>query len=106
MTRFRCAPTPEQEAVLLDHCAHARYVWNLALEQWSMWSAGRRRNPPRFVEQARQLTEARADNAWLRAGSQTVQQQALRDFDRAVRSFFGGTNQRPTWRKRIDPAYT
>lgn len=36
---------------------------------------------------------------WLRAGSQTVQQQALRDFDHAVRNFYAGTHQRPTWRK-------
>jgi transposase len=99
MSRFRLAPTPEQEATLLGHCKHARYLWNLALEQWSMWSAGRRCSPPRFVEQARQLTEARAYYEWLRAGSQTVQQQALRDFDQAVRNFFGGTHQRPTWRK-------
>jgi transposase len=99
MSRFRLAPTPEQEAALLRHCAHARYIWNLALEQWSMWSVGRRCSPPRFVEQARQLTEARADNDWLRAGSQTVQQQALRDFDQAVTNFFGGSHQRPTWRK-------
>jgi transposase len=99
MCRFRLAPTPEQEAALLGHCAHARHIWNLALEQWGMWSAGRRNYPPRYVQQARQLTEARADNEWLRAGSQTVQQQALRDFDQAVMNFFGGTHQRPTWRK-------
>jgi putative transposase len=99
MSRFRLAPTPEQEAALLGHCAHARHIWNLALEQWSMWSAGRRSSPPRFVEQARQLTEARADNDWLRAGSQTVQQQALRDFDQAVTNFFTGSHRRPTWRK-------
>ncbi|MEV0290964.1 transposase [Kribbella sp. NPDC050820] len=36
---------------------------------------------------------------WLRAGSQTVQQQALRDFDQAVKSFFVGSHRRPTWRK-------
>ncbi|WP_272944123.1 helix-turn-helix domain-containing protein [Actinopolymorpha alba] len=33
-------PSPTQEAGLLDHCGHARFMWNLALEQWSMW-AGR-----------------------------------------------------------------
>ncbi|HEY3510756.1 MULTISPECIES: RNA-guided endonuclease InsQ/TnpB family protein [Kribbella] len=99
MSRFRLAPTPEQEAALLGHCAHARYVWNLALEQWGMWSPGRRRHPPRYVEQARQLTEARSGNDWLRSGSQTVQQQALRDFAQAVTNLFGGTHQRPTWRK-------
>jgi putative transposase len=84
---------------LLDHCAHARFVWNLALEQWEMWAPGRRSRPPRYVEQARQLTEARAAFDWLRAGSQTVQQQALRDFDQAVSNFFGGSHRRPTWRK-------
>jgi putative transposase len=45
------------------------------------------------------LTAARAEYEWLAAGSQTVQQQALRDFAQAVRNFFNGTHRRPTWRK-------
>jgi putative transposase len=45
------------------------------------------------------LTAARAENSWLAAGSQTVQQQALRDFAQAMRNFFGGTHGRPSWRK-------
>ncbi|MGH7735746.1 MAG: RNA-guided endonuclease InsQ/TnpB family protein, partial [Gemmatimonadales bacterium] len=36
---------------------------------------------------------------WLAAGSQTVQQQALRDFAQAMQHFFAGTHRRPTWRK-------
>jgi hypothetical protein len=32
MSRYRLIPTPAQEAVLRDHCGHARYVWNLAVE--------------------------------------------------------------------------
>ena len=36
---------------------------------------------------------------WLQAGSQTVQQQALRDFGQAVRCFYAGSHRRPTWRK-------
>jgi transposase len=73
-------------------------VWNLALEQWSMWT--RDKGPtPGYVEQARQLTEARAVFGWLRAGSQMVQQQALRDFSQAIRNFYAGTHRRPTWRK-------
>ncbi|MEI8411278.1 MULTISPECIES: RNA-guided endonuclease InsQ/TnpB family protein [unclassified Kribbella] len=99
MSRYRLVPTPAQDAALLQQCAHARFVWNLALEQWSMWRPGRRSSAPRFVEQARQLTEARADNGWLRAGSQMVQQQALRDFNQAVTQFFAGTHRRATWRK-------
>jgi transposase len=91
-------PTPPQRAALLEQCRHARCVWNLALEQWSMWT--RDRGPtPGYVEQARQLTEARAAFGWLRAGSQTGQQQALRDFAQAVKNFYAGTHRRPTWRK-------
>lgn len=63
-----------------------------------MWR--RDRGPvPGYVAQARQLTEARQMFGWLRAGSQTVQQQALRDFDHARRNFIAGTHGRPTWRK-------
>ncbi len=97
MSRFRLLPTPEQEEVLLAHCRDARYVWNLAVEQQQHWQPGRK--APGYVEQAAQLTEARAEYAWLRAGSQTVQQQALRDFAQAMQNFFTGTHRRPTWRK-------
>lgn len=99
MSRYRLAPTVQQESLLLEQCRHARFVWNIAREQWGMWSRGRRGYPPGFAEQCRQLTEARAECGWPRAGSQTVQQQALRDFDRAVADFFGGTRGRPRWRK-------
>jgi putative transposase len=97
MSRFRLLPTPEQEATLLAHCRDARYVWNLAVEQQQHWQPGRK--APGYVEQSAQLTEARAEYAWLDAGSQTVQQQALRDFAQAMRNFFNGTHRRPTWRK-------
>nr|WSZ20787.1 hypothetical protein OH837_17035 [Streptomyces canus] len=30
---------------MLDHCAHARYVWNLAVEQHSYWRRGKRAAP-------------------------------------------------------------
>jgi putative transposase len=97
MSRFRLVPTPEQEEALLTHCRDARYVWNLAVEQHQHWQPGRK--APGYVEQAAQLTEARAEYGWLRAGSQTVQQQALRDFAQAMQNFFAGTHRRPTWRK-------
>jgi transposase len=51
------------------------------------------------MEQCRQLTAARAEHEWLRAGSQMVQQQALRDFAQAMTNFFAGTHRKPTWRK-------
>ena len=88
------APTPAQEAVLRDHCAHARYVWNLAVEQHVHWRPGRT-SAPGYREQCRQLTAARAEHPWLAAGSQMVQQQALRDFAQAMANYFGGTHDRP-----------
>jgi putative transposase len=97
MSRFRLLPTPEQEGALLADCRDARFVWNLAVEQQRYWQPGRK--APGYLEQCRQLTEARAEYAWLRGGSQTVQQQALRDFAQAMRNFFAGTHRHPTWRK-------
>jgi transposase len=122
VSRYRLYPSPEQEGVLLDHCAHARYVWNLA---WNLHQFGtletygdasrrtgragnhyihQKRRPvrplPGFAGQCRMLTEARAEHEWLAAGSQMVQQQALRDFGQAMRNFYAGTHGRPQCRKR------
>ena len=100
MSRYRLLPTPAQQAVLRDHCGHARYVWNLAVEQHAHWHPGRK-GAPGYLEQCWQLTRARAENPWLAAGSQTVQQQALRDFGQAMTAFFdpGHPAGRPSWRK-------
>jgi putative transposase len=100
MSRYRLLPAPAQEAVLRGHCGHARYVWNLAVEQHSHWHPGRK-SAPGYLEQCRQLTQARAGYPWLAEGSQTVQQQALRDFTQAMTAFFdpGNPAGRPSWRK-------
>lgn len=98
MSRYRLTPTPAQEQALAEHCGHARFVWNLAVEQHRHWKPGRK-SAPGFAEQCRQLTEARAEFDWLRAGSIIVQQQALKDFAQAMAGFFAGTHRRPTWRK-------
>jgi IS605 OrfB family transposase len=99
MSRYRLEPSAAQEAVLLRHCSDARYVWNLAVEQQAWWRPGRE-SAPGYLEKCRQLTAARAANPWLAEGSQTVQQQALRDFDQAMRNFFSGTHRKPTWRRK------
>jgi putative transposase len=98
MSRYRLVPSPTQEATMREHCAHARFVWNLAVEQQSWWRPGRGKAPG-YLNQCRQLTAARAEYQWLRDGSQMVQQQALRDFAQATANFFVGTHRRPTWRK-------
>ena len=97
MGRFRLLPSPEQAAALAEHCRHARFVWNLAVEQQQHWQPGRK--APGYNEQCAQLTAARAEYDWLAAGSQTVQQQALRDFAQRMRNYLNGTHRRPTWRK-------
>ncbi|WP_326752607.1 transposase [Streptomyces hirsutus] len=99
MSRFRMYPTAAQAERMLLHCAHARYVWNLAVEQHAHWKWGRR-SAPGFAEQCRQLTEARRDNDWLRAGNADVQQQALKDFAKAKAARFASGFGEPTWRRK------
>src|SRR4029453_13585779 len=116
MSRYRLCPTPAEQDMLMEHCAHARYVWNLAVEQRSWWQPGR--PAPRIAAQCRQLSEARAVFPWLAAGSVIVQQQALRDFHAAWASYFAALREgappyvrtvpderpdppgQPGWRKR------
>ena len=99
--RYRLCPAAAQEAAMGEHCAHARFVWNLAVEQKSWWWPGRG-SAPGSAERQRQLAEARAAEPWLRAGSSSVQQQALRDFDRAMAAFFdpGNPAGKPSWRSK------
>jgi putative transposase len=98
MSRYRLLPSPAQQVVLRGHCAQARFVWNLAVEQHRHWRPGRK-SAPGYLEQCRQLTAARAEHPWLAGGPQMVQQQALRDFARATANYLGGTHHRPSWRK-------
>jgi len=122
--RYRLTPASDQEVVLREHCAHARFVWNLAFElsQWGTLEtygeatrrkradgteyARQKRRPvrprPGFAAQCRMLTEARAEYEWLREGSRSVQDQALRDFDRAMSAFYdpGNPAQHPAPRTK------
>ena len=86
--------------MLREHCAHARRVWNLAVEQQAWWWPGRGAAPS-SAERYRQLTQARRAEPWLGAGSSWVQQQALRDFDRALAAFYDPANPagRPGYRR-------
>ena len=99
--RYRLTPTPKQEAIMREHCAHARFVWNLAVEQQSWWRPGRVSAPGHY-ERKRQLTGARAAEPWLAAGSSSVQQQALCDFDNAMNAFFDKKNPagKPSFRSK------
>src|SRR5580704_2443761 len=99
--RCRVYAMAGQERALLRHCDDARLVWNLAVEQQSWWRPGRG-GAPGPAERQRQLAEARAAEPWLREGSSSVQQQALRDFDKAMAAFFDPQNPagKPSYRSR------
>jgi putative transposase len=98
MSRYRLRPSAAQQAIMAGHCAHARYVWNLCVEQESHWRPGRAKMPG-FAGRCRQLSEARAAEPWRAGGSVIVQQQAIRDHDQAMRNYHAGTHRRPSWRK-------
>ena len=98
--RERLYPGEQQLPVLARHCSDARYVWNLALEQRSSWRRGRSQKIT-YNTQAHELAEIRKET-WLKEGSSVVQQQALRDLDRAFQNWWKRPDHfgRPTWRKK------
>ena len=92
-------PTPAQEAVLRDHCGHARYVWNLAVEQYSHWHPGRV-SAPGYLEQCQQRPRrGRSTRGWPQAPRRAAAGAAgLQQGDDGV---FDPANPagRPSWRK-------
>lgn len=95
--RYRMDPKAVQVETMVLHCAHSRFVWNLALEQRGFWRRGM--SSLSGYDQKRDLTEARGWSDWLRAGSSVVQQQAVLDLDQAFKNWWGGSHRRPTWRR-------
>jgi putative transposase len=101
--RYKLAPTPEQEVLFRQFAGVCRLVYNLALEQRRDWwrqferETGRKLN---YVAQARELTLLRAEFDWIAAVSQTCQQQALRDLDKAFTHFFAGRARFPSPRRK------
>lgn len=101
--RYKLDPTAEQEVLFRQFAGVCRLVYNLALEQrrdfWRQFQrqTGRQLN---YVAQARELTLLRAEYDWMGAVSQTCQQQALRDLDRAFANFFAGRARFPSPRRR------
>jgi|JRYH01.1.fsa_nt_gb putative transposase len=101
--RYKLAPTAEQEVLFRQFAGVCRLIYNLALEQRRDWwrhyqrQTGCRLN---YVAQARDLTVLRAEYDWIAAVSQTCQQQALRDLDKAFANFFAGRGRYPTPRRK------
>lgn len=84
--KARLYPAPGQVPGLWRNICDARVVYNTALDErvyaWGKGVAITRK------DQEHQLAQARRENSWLGEGSSSVQQQALRDLDRAFTNFF------------------
>jgi len=112
--RQRLYPQPGQAVGLVEHCHHARFVFNIGLEQRSMWRRDRhnRGTHPEHgnldaarvttATQMRELAQLRGDLDWLRAGSSSVQQAALRDLERAFENFYAGRAKYPQFKRRSE----
>jgi IS605 OrfB family transposase len=82
--RYLLAFTSAQEAYAERVAGTCRAVWNVGLEQRREY---RRRGAfIGYVEQARQLAEAKADEPWLKEAPSHCLQQTLRDLDQACKS--------------------
>jgi putative transposase len=101
--RFRLYATLEQEALFRQFAGVCRLVYNLALEQRRDWwrhyerETGGKLN---YAAQCRELTMLRAAFDWIAAVPVNVQQQALRDLDKAFANFFAGRARYPTPRRK------
>ena len=101
--RYKLAPTAEQEVLFRQFAGVCRLIYNLALEQRrDFWRPYQRQTGQHlnYVAQARELTVLRAEFGWIGAVSQTCQQQALRDLDKAFGNFFKGIARYPTLRRK------
>ena len=101
--RYRLDPTATQAEEFESFAGVCRLIYNLALEQRRDFHHQFRRSTGRsitYVSQARELTELRSQYDWIRAVSQTAQQQALRDLDAAYRRFFDGVAAYPRPRRK------
>ena len=101
---YTLRPTPEQKMLLAQTAGVVRLVYNLALEQRRIWSgkryAGGARRSFGAKGSSRELSELRAAYDWVGAVSQTAQNQALMDLDRAFANFFEGRASYPTPRRK------
>lgn len=101
--RYKLEPTSEQETVFHRFSGVCRLVYNLCLEQRRDWYRQYERETGgklNYVAQARELTALRAEFDWIAAVTQTCEQQALRDLDKAFANFFAGRTRYPTPRRK------
>lgn len=94
--------------MLAEHCAHERFLFNLAVEQHEFalrhrpYRIGKRQLWPSPKSRSAELTDLRKELDWLAAGSRKVQAQALRIVDQAYRNWWTNPEhfRRPGFRGR------
>ena len=101
---YALKPTSEQEILLARTAGVTRLVYNLAFEQRRVFGGKRYRGGRSRSFGARglsgELSDLRKSFDWIGAVSQTAQNQALIDLDRAFANFFEGRAGFPRPRKR------
>lgn len=92
---YRLRPGATATAALLAEWGRCRWLWNEAVHQQRIG------NKPNLCGLSKMLTETRSRSAWLRDGSQVVQQQTLRTYALALQHSFKVKGRgRPTLKKR------
>ena len=98
--KFRLYPDAEQEQMLHEYCGQTRWIWNQLLAE-KLKPKEERKEGLGYAGMCRELTKLRAEHKWLREGSQTAQQQALKDLNQAFSNWRKnpGHFSKPNWRK-------
>lgn len=101
---YTLKPTAAQRDLLAQTVGVVRLVYNLALEQRRVWGGCPYRGGPARSLSSKgasgELSVLRRDFDWIGAVSQTAQNQALIDLDRAFANFFAKRAGYPKPRKR------
>ncbi len=103
--RFRCYPTREQEAILLQWIGHQRFIYNAKVREDRYFRAFKRR----FVEYANHKTPIDQkyaqfigpETAWLREVPSHILRNGAVRWRQAYSRYFAGLAARPTIRKNV-----
>lgn len=99
--KFELRPTGEQRRKMARFAGQCRYVYNRALAmQLDRYKEGEKKLG--YAGLCKALTQWRKgpDTPWLKAGSSNIQQQALRDLERAYANFFAGRASFPAFKRK------
>ena len=94
---YRLRPGSQALDFLLSEWSKSRWLWNECVHQY------RSGKKPTMAKLGKLLTAARAQNSWLRAGSQNSQQQTLQAYMRALHDSFRVPGRGRPGRRSVRP---